>query len=563
MVSKKAPSKILITPEDIDRICAEYIDKDRISKIFWALVGIVIPSWLSLIIFDFKDNPIVSAVYLTVLSILTFTTIGFLIKAHKNNNAISIAQQIKAKAEINHSALFIISKIDTNIDGKRTIKILLQRKESWDCDFLPYVELKEEWNDNEYNDNLTKLLANKLNIRTQDLNINYIEDEDSYSIKLSVPDQLEKLFQYSFYNVTIKNNVNSDIFENHTWVDIDDLLNDVKLMRINGDVIDSIMRLKSKIVNSFETIKGNSDIKIIWNITNNCSFNCNICATKTTSSSEIDIHKKNHVLNSILTVKDSIRELNFAGGDPLSSKDSKKIIGHALNIFDESKISITTTGKSIHNLNQTEKQMFLKNCVLTIDMSSDEQQDIRKTSDYNRTNIRYANKYRNLFSKLRINVPILNSNVSEEELDAIIKKINEINPDEISLIKLMPVGKQKFDQYPQGYDALKIVNKIKEKVNDKIRIHLHCALRCDANKTGKECTMLTRKLGIDSQGNVFACCWAGYLDTPIENNPFYLGNLLEQDLKSILESNEAITLNETFQRQKCNIFEHKSNPVSN
>ena len=51
--------------------------------------------------------------------------------------------------------------------------------------------------------------------------------------------------------------------------------------------------------------------------------------------------------------------------------------------------------------------------------------------------------------------------------------------------------------------------------------------------------MLERKIGIDCNGNVFACTWGAYLHVSdkqdIANNPFYLGNLVSTNLRSILE----------------------------
>ena len=58
--------------------------------------------------------------------------------------------------------------------------------------------------------------------------------------------------------------------------------------------------------------------------------------------------------------------------------------------------------------------------------------------------------------------------------------------------------------------------------------------------------MLDKKIGIDCSGNVFACTWGAYLRLPdkydITHNPFYLGNLVSTDLKTIINGQENKTL---------------------
>ena len=71
---------------------------------------------------------------------------------------------------------------------------------------------------------------------------------------------------------------------------------------------------------------------------------------------------------------------------------------------------------------------------------------------------------------------------------------------------------------------------------------------CREGDCGKGCGRLKFKLGIDCAGNVFACAWAGYLSgfENVISNPFYIGNLLEMDLKNMLS--EAINQNQNFKK---------------
>lgn len=122
----------------------------------------------------------------------------------------------------------------------------------------------------------------------------------------------------------------------------------------------------------------------------------------------------------------------------------------------------------------------------------------------------------------------------------------------------MPVGRQKGNKYPTNYNPQEFVRIFRKLLNPNIKLHIHCSLRCLCSDEKEQCTMLTRKVGIDCEGNVFACCWAGYLDCTLNDNPFYLGNLLNDDLKEILRSNKALEILEQSDRNQCSVFNYNN-----
>lgn len=79
-------------------------------------------------------------------------------------------------------------------------------------------------------------------------------------------------------------------------------------------------------------------------------------------------------------------------------------------------------------------------------------------------------------------------------------------------------------------------------VNDKSKIKLHYALRGKYNSDLSQnyCNLLEDKIGIDHLGNVYSCAWAGNIGNLNECNPFYLGNVLENDLVNILFKNQKV-----------------------
>lgn len=76
-------------------------------------------------------------------------------------------------------------------------------------------------------------------------------------------------------------------------------------------------------------------IKIIWNITNQCGFHCDICATYS-DCKELNFSQKRDALQSILSFSTAqIRELDFSGGDPLYQAESTQIIREGIALLGE------------------------------------------------------------------------------------------------------------------------------------------------------------------------------------------------------------------------------------
>lgn len=301
-------------------------------------------------------------------------------------------------------------------------------------------------------------------------------------------------------------------------------------------------------------------LKIIWNITNKCGYNCEICATDS-DRNELDFDGKKQVLNSILSIGiQNVTEVDFAGGDPLFVEDSIQIIHSAISILGKEKISVTTTGKGINNAIKMGKNLshLLYNCEITIDELGHVPKYLRKDTSYvesNRDAIKCVNK--NIVN-LTINVPILNTEIDRTDIRRLVDEIAEINVSNISvnLIRLMNVGRMNSYQYPSSYFPEHFVKTFMEYAKNTCikNVHIHCALR--GKISGSHCNMLSEKIGIDCSGNVFACAWGGYIDGydkyNISKNPFYIGNLLEKSLLELLADKRASELEQLIRKNPTN-----------
>ncbi len=281
--------------------------------------------------------------------------------------------------------------------------------------------------------------------------------------------------------------------------------------------------------------------KIIWNITKKCGFHCSICATQSDGKRELSYEEKRKVLSKICSLKAELRELDFAGGDPLFDKDSRKIIGEAINELGREKISITTTGIGIAQLSAEEKKHYLYKCELSLDNIENCDFQIRKENLYSKKNLEAINESKKYIQNLTINIPIFETERRIDSLKNLICIINEIEVQNLSvnILRYMPVGKAKLCDYPKLYSPERYIDYIEKNLRRDIHLNVHCAMR-GIRGVNDNCGMLLRKIGIDCEGNIFMCAWAGYLQVDRERNPFYLGNIFEQDFESLLK-NEKVT----------------------
>ncbi len=206
---------------------------------------------------------------------------------------------------------------------------------------------------------------------------------------------------------------------------------------------------------------------------------------------------------------------------------------------------------------------------ITLDVvdSSDDFQ-ARGGCDYSTHNIAQLNEQLFDVKKITINMPIINDNISDASKAKLIRQIKEIrkiNPNmdiSINMIRLMPVGKMAHN-YPEKYNPEVLVKDLIRKITPlkvNTKNYLHCSLNASQKFTNSKrpCGMLERKIGIDCAGNVFACAWSAYLMDfktkkpfeSIEKNPFYLGNLLNDELPQILSGQHAIAMKSRIKDKK-------------
>lgn len=303
--------------------------------------------------------------------------------------------------------------------------------------------------------------------------------------------------------------------------------------------------------------------KIIWNITKKCKFHCSICATDSNGKKELSYEEKRNVLLKICSLKE-IKELDFAGGDPLFDEESRKIIGEAINELGREKISITTTGIGLNQLSMEEKRRYLYKCELSLDNIGNCDVQIRRESSYSKNNLEMIYENKKYIHSLTINIPIFETEKRIDNLENLIRVINEIEIEDLSvnILRYMPVGKVQLCDYPKSYSPEGYIAYIQRNLRKDIHMHIHCAMR-GIGGVNDNCSMLSKKIGIDCEGNIFMCAWAGYLQVSREKNPFYLGNVLEKNFDILLKTERVTEIQSNLKNnhKSCCIFSYLcSNP---
>lgn len=471
----------------------------------------------------------------------------FFSKKEMKCKTLNIQTEMKAgaKEKINYTAILIIA----TMDERGIYKLFVDKRgKNEHAYFLPYCSMDKRNTIQYQSERIKSFLSGRYGLKKQDiLEVIDLSEEPTFSIKSTRSGNAEEQHAFAFFRICLVPDAKKMFNDNEDggWYTINDLKENPQAVERNGDVINKLDECPEYIADSFEG-KRRPPLKIIWNITKKCGYMCEICATHDDSRQELSLEQKIKALQSILTIKDRIGILDFAGGDPCKSDDSLLVVQEAIHTLGQDHISITTTGDGIKSLDVKRRKALLKQCEITIDVEHPNSTDTikRAAEGYVESNVDKLVTYGDETQNLTINMPIIHTDLSTAEIENIVQeiiKIKETNKNvkiQVSFLRLMPVGKVNREEYPEAYSPWSVIKEIRERLEPHgISCTSHCSLNvCAGDEEGTGCGRLKVKLGIDCAGNVFACAWAGYLTSfpTVQDNPFYIGNLLNMDLSEML-----------------------------
>lgn len=571
---------ILMSRDILDNLIKNYTNQTENKNKKYKYLEIAISTGITLVIGVISIQPVFSqldvrmknfAIFsaLTILGYIIFCSIRFF---DANSNLKKDQWGSKSLEEMINDSIrgstryTAIMRITTNVKGEMQYLV-------GDDYFLPHGNLNPEETIKNQEYQLKTSLQDDFKINPEDIiKIVPISDEPSFYIK-PIHNKLQ-MNVYVFYDVFIRVQARKNIVKENSYsrkmISLERMSNIPAAMANNKDVIELLKDLP-KPKESFMITNGK--YRIIWNITSKCSYNCSFCATYDGKREEIDLAKKLDVLHNIATAKNYINNLDIAGGDPLHAEESNKIIKAAIDSLGADKIVVTTTGKGVETL--TTNPIFsqkIPRCEITIDASHRQSDPNESNSTFNRnekdycnSNINHINSLLEHAKSLTINMPIIDDDLTEEEIAQIVNEVVDIKQSnrnstiDVNLLRLMPVGRFQ-DNYTkkqyEEYNPIAVAKSLKRKFDaNGITCHYHCSFRVLPEFGGKEhCSMWENKLGIDCAGNVFACAWGGYLNLNEDpkKNPLFLGNLTATSLKDIIEGESRTTVYREIEHQHKN-----------
>ena len=295
-------------------------------------------------------------------------------------------------------------------------------------------------------------------------------------------------------------------------------------------------------------------IRVVWNLTNKCPFNCPMCVASANTRIEKDIDK-NLILQSILSFGKENVNIDFSGGDPLFLDKDIEIVKKASEILGRDNISISSTGLSLSKLSDEELILLSSSYDMTYDFPKQYSEYDIRDKRYNSLNYEQCKRLKKLGLNVDIFIPV--RNIDEVYFEQLAKDICEINPTSVKLLKCMPLNNHFDTSAIDNSILVSLFKKYLEKFGYKGSVSINCALKEDF-KIDNGCNMLTeKKVGLDQFGNLYTCIWASDLLIEKNDNPFYLGNLTECSLLEILTSLELKEqLDKINQnRNKCYVLE--------
>lgn len=511
--------------------------------------------------FGFIDASQWKIVFIVVLAISLAALIIILV--HNINNGYiykpNTSQKVKEyilernKYEINDTLILLFPKIEKN-----SINFFAGKNNKWeDSLFFPYVPLDEK---EEIRDNITTKISEKFGFKFP-IGCHYLDMMNHNSIKISVEKNNPININYKYVVVyPLSSFLLNEMYKilkskNFNKYTIDQLKSDYKTSVHNNDVINQIenhITTINEIVNN--TIKERP--KIIWNISKKCNKGCAFCAYGSSNldkNHNLDISKAKAIIDSLSSI--SIRELDIATGNVVDTKILTEILEYAA-----SKLRCSLSLTSTHDVLSTIDKEFLKNKNIKIEITYD--YPIKKSThdlrpqEYNEKNYNLAKQL--IQDGLYVSaLVVIHSNINNDILRNIKKDLDQIKIKDVLFIRLMPVGNQKLESYPNKLLEESTYSFAKKIVKENKEYRLHCALSSISNNIdGKYCSQAFNKLGIDCNGNVYTCPWAEHLDNPT-TTPFFIGNINDfTDMKEMLieSANYNKVISESALSRACKIF---------
>lgn len=247
---KNIPENVVINKDRLGSIVKNYKDAVKREQGWPTPLGIFVSVILCIVatnsfqevLFLTKDQ-VALIVYL--LGVASFVWLAKTLVGSQKDKAESIfyselAQNIKNIPD--YTVVYIIKLTKDEIP-----RVLVERKASWNCYFLPYVSRVGAGDISSQNiTDFQKTIASYLGVPSDFVSIEHFRDFSLVSEKYSPTDKVSKQFNFDFFFFTIPkdrmlNDYDKSPFKvggkDFYWMTLDELMKDAMTMEKNGDII--------------------------------------------------------------------------------------------------------------------------------------------------------------------------------------------------------------------------------------------------------------------------------------------------------------------------------------
>ena len=338
--------------------------------------------------------------------------------------------------------------------------------------------------------------------------------------------------------------------------------------------------LKGKSMNEVYSKK---KIDIIWNITQICMWDCEVCCVDAVhvKASKNKITVRSEGLNTLevlpyirgteknyyeqvldyrkakgleLTLEQKLKvlenlkgydpKIDFSGGDPLTIADTLVVMKHASQLFGKHNITMTATGAGLARADVEHIGSLIGELNFTYDSVIDVATGHRPKG-YASSNLEKAKKFAQTGVKTRGETPLTKKNIDDATLTRLYLDLHEAEVNTHLIMRLFPSGRGTtiFQDSPTINEyrrAIELLRNLEAKYLYP-KVKLQCALKfLEPIKLAKNpCDMVTESFGLMADGTLLASPWAfNSVAKPISEQ-WVLGNLVNSSMKDILNTQKA------------------------
>lgn len=289
----------------------------------------------------------------------------------------------------------------------------------------------------------------------------------------------------------------------------------------------------------------NAKLSIIWNVTYKCPWKCSFCVMDAGSCSgsaskrkELSLEEKQKIIRNIDIPNVKV---DLSGGEVMLDKDHLILIDELSKKLGKDSVGISTSGFRIDR----KTAEYLSTRVSDVEMTMDAVPDVHyayREDAYHRTAAFAAKNLKSAGVYTGLQTVLTREHKDQPELLIGLRDFMVENKiDEWSLIRYFPSGRgEQFKHLSMSDEEnLNLVSKIKDLCKGTyINLDIHYLL--PGSPKDHQCRCVKKSIGILPTGDVTACFWGLDDSGSIKDSKFYLGNLLEQPLSEILESENAL-----------------------